>query len=408
MARNRWLVFFVALLLIPGFAAPVAAQVTTATYVPRLDPATGKPDPGTTTTNADGSTTTIYKDGWTKTTQADTGFGQGGSRETWKDPQGRIREIFRKDNTGRTRHHYVISEDATTHVTTVNAENYDAAGALIDATKEETKDGRTIKYSWDGTQNKWVAASFADAAQLVVDLIYARAFPIATALAAVGIVTMALIQTAKDAAPLRRWFQRRWVRRWLAFQWRKAAGPQATPEGPHTAGDDLVRLATGGDAEALFDLPIEQLCAQMNAASLIVLDYPWRHVELLRCLAAGVNPRDIEALLAARELAEKPRSQQTPEDQKKLTDIADPRNRVAHQIQRNIDALQIAAGFRWKLGMQIASIAISALIIVTGLRMYGAETPFRNTPLYILAAILSGFVAPVARDLVATLQQLRK
>lgn len=252
------------------------------------------------------------------------------------------------------------------------------------------------------------AASFADAVQRVVDAIYARAFPIATALAAVGIVTMALIQTVKDAAPVRRWFQRRWVRNWLARQWAKDRPTQAPPDGADKAGADLVRLATGGDDKALFDLPIEQLCAQMNAASLIVLDYPWRHAELLHCLAAGVNPDDVRALIAARVIAEKPRSQQTAEDQKTLLDIADPRNRVAHQIQRNIDALQIAAGFRWKLGMQIASIVISAGLVVTGLQLYGVATPVRNTPFYILAGVLSGFVAPVARDLVATLQQLRK
>jgi hypothetical protein len=29
-------------------------------------------------------------------------------------------------------------------------------------------------------------------------------------------------------------------------------------------------------------------------------------------------------------------------------------------------------------------------------------------PMYVLAAVLSGFLAPVARDLVASLQQLRK
>jgi hypothetical protein len=254
------------------------------------------------------------------------------------------------------------------------------------------------------------STSFADAVQRAVDSLYDRVFPIATALAAVGILTMALIQTAKDAMPLRRWFQQWWVRRWLESQRQKAATEAEGPPllNPESARRDLERLATGGDAGSLYDLPIEQLCAQINAAALIVLDYPWRHVDLLRCLAVGVGWSDLEALLDVREIAERPRSQQSEDDRRRLADIADPRNRVGHQIQRNIDALQIAAGFRWKLGLQIASIVISALIVVTGLRFLGAPTPMRNAPLYLLAAILSGFVAPVARDLVAALERLRR
>lgn len=308
MARNRWLVFVVCLvLLVPGFAPPVTAQVTTGASAPTPNPATGKP------------------------------------------------------------------------------------------------------------------ASFSDAVQRVVDEIYKRAFPIATALSAVGILTMALIQTVKDAAPVRRWFQRRWVRDWLrrGEEWERVPWwPLLRRPRPFRSADerrqareveqDLVTLATGGDSEALYDLPIEQLCAQMNAAALIVLDYPWRHVGLLHVLAEGAIPQDVQALVGARELAEKPRSIQTEEDKRLLTDVADPRNRVAHQIQRNIDALQIAAGYRWKFGLQLASIVVSAGIVVTGLRLFGAETPLDKWPFYILAAILSGFVAPVARDLVATLQQLRK
>jgi hypothetical protein len=40
--------------------------------------------------------------------------------------------------------------------------------------------------------------------------------------------------------------------------------------------------------------------------------------------------------------------------------------------------------------------------------VFGTPPELANLWLYVLAAVLSGFLAPVARDLVAALQQLRK
>ena len=55
-----------------------------------------------------------------------------------------------------------------------------------------------------------------------VKAVYDWAFPFATALAAVGVISMAFIQTVKDMLPVRRWFQAWWVREWLQEQARQA------------------------------------------------------------------------------------------------------------------------------------------------------------------------------------------
>lgn len=395
-------------------AGPARAQ-STFTY-PHVDPDTKADDPGTPTANPDGSTTTTYKDGWTKTTRPEDSYEKGGSREIFKDPRGRIREIFRKDKAGRTRHHLVVVEDPKTGAKSIYTENYNARGELIDATREdETPDGKTKKYTWDPEKNDYVALGLGipESIQRMADAVSAQALPLATALTAIGVIAMAFIQTAKDAFPIRRWFQERWVRRWLARQRSAAPGQTPPPDAPAppewtTAEEDLIRLATGGDRKALYDLPIEQLCAQMNAAAGVVLDYPWRHEPLLRCLAAGANPDDLGVLLGARPWAEKPRSEQSEADRRALANVVDPRNRVGHQVQRNIDALQIAAGFRWKLLLQITSIVLCGVLVVLGLWRFGASATWSHVPLYILTAVLAGFLAPVARDLVAALQQLRK
>lgn len=238
----------------------------------------------------------------------------------------------------------------------------------------------------------------------MVNAVYDTAFAFATALAAVGVLTMAFIQTVKDMLPVRRWFQAWWMRSWLERQ----AATTGLGGSAQRAEDDLVRLATSGDRGALYDLPIEQMTGQMNAAAQIVLDYPWEHEDLLCCLAAQANDADIRRLLAARPPATGPHPTLSLEDKSALIDA---RNRVTHQVQRSLDGLQIAAGFRWKLYLQLASILLSGLFVWVGLVLFVMEPIdvfVQHLPLYALIAIVGGFLAPVARDLVAALQQLRK
>lgn len=244
----------------------------------------------------------------------------------------------------------------------------------------------------------------------MTDLIYQHAFAFATALAAIGVVSMALLQTVKDTLPVRRWFQATWVRKWLTDQAKQASaiGAGGATANPVNAEADLVRLATSGDRQALYDLPIEQVTAQMNAAAQIVLDFPWLHEDLFRCLAAQADEADLRRLLAAGPRDSGPRRELSQEEKSALIDA---RNRTTHQVQRCLDGLMISAGFRWKLALQLTSIVSSALLVWAGI-MLAAKEPVelfvRHLPAYVAISILGGFLAPVARDLVAALQQLRK
>src|SRR2546422_3498670 len=97
-----------------------------------------------------------------------------------------------------------------------------------------------------------------------------------TAMAGVGTLSMALIQAIKDMFPVRRLYQRWWMKKHL----RTLAGvcarnglfvpsaPEASDEGtrtrshsvdPQIAERQLIELATAGQAAALYDLQIEQL-----------------------------------------------------------------------------------------------------------------------------------------------------
>ena len=245
-------------------------------------------------------------------------------------------------------------------------------------------------------------------------------------LAGIGALSMALLQTAKNMLPLRLWFQRRHVENWLAKRAPShtaaavANTPLSAPASIPQAQADLVHLATAGDADALYSLPIEQLCGQINAATQVLLDYPSLHWNLLRCLAseaqpsdlALINPPDPAAHAARKMLLRKPAVALTDAEHNQVDDYVAARNRVSHQIQRAVDALQISVSFRWKFWMQLASILLSAALGVATLLIGNAYfdmhlTAARECGLIILTAVLSGFLAPVARDLVAALEQIR-
>jgi hypothetical protein len=236
----------------------------------------------------------------------------------------------------------------------------------------------------------------ADIISKFVETVSKNMLSFASAMAAVGVLSMAIIQTLKDMLPLRNWFQQRYLLDWLTRKAGEAEGNSVPRPDVGIALRDLVRLATAGDGKALYDLQIEQMCGQMNAAMQVVLDYPAEHSDLLRCMAALARPSDIEELLKAGQ------RQKTPEQ-------VDARTRVMHQVQRAIDAFQITAAYRWKLYLQIASFALSFAFTVAGLTLYGGTAAYttHNALVVVAVGIVGGFLAPVARDLVAALQRLR-
>lgn len=221
--------------------------------------------------------------------------------------------------------------------------------------------------------------------------------PFVSAAMAVGALAMAVIQTGKDLLPVRQAFQRRFLRRWLALRAEAARQQRSHGFSAERAWSDLVRLATGGDERALLELSVEQLCGQLNAAVTVVLDYPEDHPDLLGCLAASARAEDLARLTEPSNDADSgPRSQAR----------VDARARVTHAVQRGLDGLQIALGFRWKRALQVAAFVLSYLIVLVALALvHGGASPFSGRIL--LVALLAGFLAPVSRDLLAALQRLR-
>jgi len=246
----------------------------------------------------------------------------------------------------------------------------------------------------------------------------------------IGTATMALIQAAKDTTPLRQWYQRHRVRKWLrqgaidaannhrqviadARLSERDARPfklQEDASAPVDVSDlerEIVRLAVDGDDGALYDLSIEQLCGQLNTAMQVVIDYPGRHIPLLLVAASSADTDDVKTLITTTGSQFDP-ANPNPAATAARVKYADARNRVSHQVQRAIDGFQIAAAFRWKWILQLTSFAVSALLAAIALRVGSSGVSNSLASLSIVGtAILAGFLAPVARDLTAALQKLR-
>jgi len=214
-------------------------------------------------------------------------------------------------------------------------------------------------------------------------------------------ITMALLQTAKDLFPLRRGFQRSQIRKWfLSGMLRVNAGASDNAKLCSVKGENsLVDLAANGDFRAFFDLQIEQLCSLFNAAIQVVLELPERYPDLVKITASRASAADLTLVGGA---APVPITQ----------GYLDARNRVLHQCQRAIGAFQVGCDFRWKWLMQLAALAISTILSWCALH-WGAITTTdskrmtENSVSLLATSLLAGFLAPVAKDLLAIIQRAR-
>jgi hypothetical protein len=231
------------------------------------------------------------------------------------------------------------------------------------------------------------------------------------AMAAIGVAAMALIQAAKDLLPLRRWFQYGRLRKWFEMGAREAEvrfaatmpGTDGAAVNPQRAWNDLIALSVDGDENALLNLSIEQLCGQMSAAFQVVLDYPRQYRDLLMIAGSFSAPLDMSEILNTDRSAIARGDGPPSAEQVRW---ADARNRVTHQLQRAVDGFQIATGYRWTFLMKIASFVVSGILAAVAVQTKGAGIG-SHIGVILFTGILAGFLAPVARDLAATIQRLR-
>jgi hypothetical protein len=185
----------------------------------------------------------------------------------------------------------------------------------------------------------------------------------------------------------------------------------------------------------------------------MALEYPHTYADLVKVLSQGIAVGDIHTLLAnapdspkvlakLREARGGSGSTQPPDKTPPeiepvvisgttppLTPVYlpppeynDARNRVAHRMQRNLDAIHIAIASDWKYVMQglalVLSVAASYYLVFRTSAPISDESirdydrlPVDFSRAQILAVVVgisAGFLAPVLRDVLAALQGLRQ
>jgi len=210
-----------------------------------------------------------------------------------------------------------------------------------------------------------------------------------------GLCSMVVIEVAKRLLGFRGIYQSRQVRVWLMSR-------APNEKDGSSAYDRLVEILGGLPGSAswrgtsyvaylrrLFDLPIEQLSAQIRLAADAVIVNPWRDKALIAAFA-GRN-----VVLAAEK------------DALGTEGPAFDEVEVVQFINGGIDALQITVGEGWRRYIRTIAAIVSGALGVAFLKLVPVH--YVSSELYILASlVLGGFFAWFLRDLAAVVEKLRR
>lgn len=214
-------------------------------------------------------------------------------------------------------------------------------------------------------------------------------------LAAVATVSMALLELVKVLIRARPSFHRKRVQKWVGA--------------PDTY-DELMMLAVGGggSANALFDQPTDKMMGQIQAAANTALDFPQRYPRFYRFLTAQPGTQNVtpdEELwfdFCAHAEQGDPIDPESRETAAEVSAATRARARLDHFVARRLDAFQTVTEYHWARMNQGISVAGASILLFFLLREVGAISPRT-----IVACIVGGMTAPIAKDIVTALSGLR-
>jgi len=202
----------------------------------------------------------------------------------------------------------------------------------------------------------------------------------------IGIITMTLVQIWRTLLPIRGYYQLVTLSRFLQKGERSIRSDEENSDTKHTAGSNFdippdqvsVDIAIselvgrlGGMAteekvrsrnilsSSFFDLPIEQLCAQINLAFEAGLATPKRYPHLILCI---VGKQGLESLEKIRQIPPPSQRTQGSESTQFLLDQTEARSALSQIGQQRVDAFQITSGSSWRRILRLAALIISILL----------------------------------------------
>lgn len=212
---------------------------------------------------------------------------------------------------------------------------------------------------------------------------------------ALGFAVMAIIQVLKP--PVRSQFHLEEIEEWLKS--RPLVVTSRLKEEQNKSVYEFLRRVSPGESKALLELPVEQLTAQIQAASELALtlsDKPDWFVLFLLGNQIEESDGKLKDYIKGESLDEK--------------DKARINAQLSYVIQRRLDALQIKVRRDWRRLLYALAFTLSFLLTATLAWILGI---LRNSPpgtiyIILLLSIIEGFFATVARDVVAIIERLRR
>lgn len=224
------------------------------------------------------------------------------------------------------------------------------------------------------------------------DHLYDIIFDYAIIIAAVGTLSMALVDAFKSLFRLRglylKWRIRRWINKYdqnhsdLAF-------------------DELLSLAAG-DKNCPFDWwdqPEEKVFSRIHAAAETALDFPTSYPHIYQCITRYLTHHEKWADHA---IAWQSGNSQSV-DRSEIDELAALRVRLGSAVTRRIEALQMQVQWYWTKFNQIGAFIISIAIFA----IYSSQDSNIGVPIGIGTGALAGLLAPFAKDLVSRISGAR-
>jgi len=258
------------------------------------------------------------------------------------------------------------------------------------------------------------------------------------ALAAVGALSMALIEAGKKLLDSRTKFQ---ALRWTRWMRRTPLSQADSPGAPtHSAAfAELLQLCTGvtheeavaasdrllasrghlplfhafspQPAHALFALDLARMMGSIQDAADTALSAPGDYPNLYALLTTGARPDDIsrwfsEGSSGMINIAD---LNPTTEQRQAVKDHAERFARLRQIVKRKLDGFQLYTGERWASWNQAAANCVGIIVMFAALvwlQRIGTASSL-SFPSVIVFSLLGGILSPVAKDLASALKRVK-
>jgi hypothetical protein len=268
---------------------------------------------------------------------------------------------------------------------------------------------------------------------------------------AIALLTMAFVQIGRMLIPVRGWFHGRMLYLWFSRAIEPASDPEAQMGDPNEiqevwsslcnriypseserrpsvekalwqfrqnssygrAGKTYIGRLFGRGYPLVYDLPLEQLAAQIVLAAELALDKPREFSDLLLCVVGVEGARDLSTVYPVYP----PQSPAVPSgtETAKRTALEDAQARaaLARIIQRRSDNFLIEVGGRWRrdLRLVVTACCVTFACLIT-LSSLGRQTRLIVWGSYFVYAVLGGllaaFLSMLMRDVSAVIEGRRK